>query len=331
MKYIHSLIAQIPFRAYISTGYDTFIEDEYQAIKTPSKLTKYYRSSINEAIEAYRRKECFILKLHGDTENPDPIILSKRASVISYPSELREILSASTTLLIGFEKEDSDLEDIKRLIGDNELRKCWMVVPKGHLSSNEMKQLQEYDKITTIEYVGLVELKRLFITIEKLSSGLRTTEIYISYALEDEKMKVKLMDQLKIMAFPELEPIWLDGEIGAGEEMEEEILKRLQKAEIILVLISAKYLTSLKDNHLIELEMTNAVKRHTKGEARVIPVILRPCAWEDTPFFAKLQVLPKSKKDKSIKPINNWSNRDQVYYEVALDIKKAIENWAKTH
>ena len=54
--------------------------------------------------------------------------------------------------------------------------------------------------------------------------------------------------------------------------MEEEILKRLQKAEIISVLISAKYLTSLKDNHLIELEMTNAVKRHTKGEARVIPV-----------------------------------------------------------
>lgn len=350
LKQIYDLLAQIPFRAYISTSYDTFIEDEYQRIKGPSKLTKFYRPSIDKAIEAYKKREPFILKLHGDIDgdNPEPIILSNRAissiagNMISYPNDLRKVLSDShtSTLLIGFDKADPDLEELKRLINNERAVKCWMLVPKGHLSSSEIEQLQKYDGITAIEYRDLAELKHFFKTLDRVSSTSRATKVYISYSLEDEAMKEKLSKQLKVMAFPGLNVEWLEGDIGAGEEKGPEILSRLKTADIILLLVSVEYLISLKEvndgNNLmneseIELEMANAVQRHTDGKARIIPVILRPCAWEDTPFFAKLQALPKAKRGNSIKPVSMWTKRDEVYLEIARSIKEAIVNWATKH
>ena len=38
--------------------------------------------------------------------------------------------------------------------------------------------------------------------------------------------------------------------------------------------------------------MTKALARHQRGEARVIPVILRHCRWQSTPL-AELQAVPK--------------------------------------
>lgn len=147
-------------------------------------------------------------------------------------------------------------------------------------------------------------------------------------------MKDQLMSHLEIMAFPGLNIEWLDGEIDAGGEKEREILDHLQKAQVILLLVSVDYLTPLKKSYKdknksnIELEMTEAVERHTRGDARVIPVILRQCAWRDTPFFAKLQVVPEDEV-----PINKRANRsdqrDQVYYDAALAIKASIEKWAR--
>jgi hypothetical protein len=350
LKQIYDLLVQIPFRAYISTSYDTFIEDEYQRIKDPSKLTKFYRPSINKAIEAYQKKEPFILKLHGDIDedNREQIILSDRASsssagnMISYPNDLRKVLSDSYTsiLLIGFDKADPDLEELKRLINNQRAVKCWMLVPNGHLSLSEIEQLQKDDGITAIEYSGLAELKDFFKTLDRVSSTSRPTKIYISYSLADEAMKEKLSKHLKVMSFPGLNVEWLEGDIGAGEEKEPEILNRLKTADIILVLVSVEYLFSLKEvadgnnaisKSEIELEMTNAVQRHTNGKARVIPVILRPCEWKDTEFFAKLQVLPKAKKGDSIKAVSSWPRPDEVYLEIARAIKTAILDWATKH
>ena len=65
--------------------------------------------------------------------------------------------------------------------------------------------------------------------------------------------------------------------------------------------------------------MTRALERHDAGEARVIPVILRPVDWHEAPF-ARLQALPKDGK-----PITKWSSRDEGYQSVAVGIRKAVE------
>ena len=51
----------------------------------------------------------------------------------------------------------------------------------------------------------------------------------------------------------------------------------------------------------------------------MIPVILRPCLFEDAPF-SELQALPKDAK-----PISTWNNIDEATLDVARGIMKVVE------
>lgn len=62
------------------------------------------------------------------------------------------------------------------------------------------------------------------------------------------------------------------------------------------------------------------MERHEAGEARVIPIILRPIYWRDAPF-GKLQALPTDAK-----PImsTDWSSKDEALFNVAEGIRNAV-------
>jgi hypothetical protein len=62
-----------------------------------------------------------------------------------------------------------------------------------------------------------------------------------------------------------------------------------------------------------------ALEREAKGEARVVPVILRACDWKGAPF-GKLQGFPKD-----MKPVTSWPNRDEAWADVAAGIRKVVE------
>jgi hypothetical protein len=66
------------------------------------------------------------------------------------------------------------------------------------------------------------------------------------------------------------------------------------------------------------------LENHRAREARVIPVILRPCDWDKAPF-AKLQALPKDAK-----PVTRWNDRDEAWTDVARGIRKVVEELRKT-
>jgi len=83
--------------------------------------------------------------------------------------------------------------------------------------------------------------------------------------------------------------IWHDRRIGAGREWGEEIDEHLQSADVILLLVSPSLLAS---DYCYGIEIRRALERHEAGEARLIPVILRPVDWQRAPF-GKLQALPK--------------------------------------
>ena len=62
----------------------------------------------------------------------------------------------------------------------------------------------------------------------------------------------------------------------------------MEDAQIILLLISPSFLAS---DYCYDIETKRALDGHDKGEAKVIPVLLRPVDWEGAPF-ARLQGLP---------------------------------------
>jgi hypothetical protein len=102
------------------------------------------------------------------------------------------------------------------------------------------------------------------------------------------------------------------------------IEERLKKAQVILLLVSVDYLSSINESN-IRIEMMRAVQRDRRGEARVIPIIIRSCEWKPAPF-GRLAALPADET-----PIDLVSNIDQVLLEVAREIKIALEEWVEQH
>ena len=81
---------------------------------------------------------------------------------------------------------------------------------------------------------------------------------------------------------------WHDRCIIHGQEWEAQISEQLLSAELILLLISADFIAS---DFCYRIELEQAMQRHLRNEARVIPILLRPVYWKGTPF-ARLQLLP---------------------------------------
>jgi hypothetical protein len=110
---------------------------------------------------------------------------------------------------------------------------------------------------------------------------------------------------------------WNDRAIEAGIEWDAEIKAHLESARIILLLISPRFMAS---EYCYDKEMQRAMERHKAGTARVIPIILKPTDWKDTPF-SKLQALPKDAK-----PITTWNNQDEAFLNVVQGIRQAVES-----
>ena len=62
--------------------------------------------------------------------------------------------------------------------------------------------------------------------------------------------------------------------------------------------------------------MTHAMQRHTSGQARVIPILLRHTEWKSAPC-SNLQGLPRNGK-----PVVAWSDRDQAWSMIASEIRQ---------
>src|SRR6266699_5282712 len=108
-------------------------------------------------------------------------------------------------------------------------------------------------------------------------------EIFFSYAhaLQDEKLRDELIKHLSEWKRQELISLWHDRDISAGTEWQHQIDAHLNTAQIILLLISSD---SMASDYCNSIEVKQAMRRHVSGDARVIPIILRPVVWEDAPF-----------------------------------------------
>jgi hypothetical protein len=140
--------------------------------------------------------------------------------------------------------------------------------------------------------------------------------LFYSYSHRDEALRDQLNNHLAMLKRRGMISDWHDRRIGAGAEWKDQIDQNLDLAQVILLLISADFLAS---DYCYDIEMKRAMERHKSKDARVIPVILRPCDWGDAPF-GELQALPKDAK-----PITAWSNEDEGWLNVAQGIKAACQ------
>ena len=140
--------------------------------------------------------------------------------------------------------------------------------------------------------------------------------LVFSYSHADENLRNELEKHLSPLKRMGRISTWHDRRITPGEVFEDQIDKHFSTADIILLLISSDFIAS---DYCYQIEMTNALQRHDKGEAIVIPVILRSCAWHSLPFGKLLAATTDGK------PIVQFTTYDDGFVQVVDAVTSALD------
>ena len=139
--------------------------------------------------------------------------------------------------------------------------------------------------------------------------------VFFSYSHADEELRDQLEKHLTMLKRQGVIETFHDRRIPAGNEFDSSISAELERADVILLLVSPDFLASA---YCYDIEMQRALQRHGLGEARVIPVILRHCDWHSAPF-GKLLATPRDGK-----PVRAFPDLDEAFLQVAQAIRQAV-------
>lgn len=138
-------------------------------------------------------------------------------------------------------------------------------------------------------------------------------KVFISYTQKDAEYIEDLEMHLSMLKRQKLIDTWSVAEVEAGNDINAAINTEIKTADIILLMISARY---LMNPEIWDTQISLAVERHKRKEAILIPIILSPCDWKDTPFSG-LVTLPKN-------GIVSKMDRDEAFMNIALELKKIL-------
>ncbi|HWE35923.1 MAG TPA: toll/interleukin-1 receptor domain-containing protein [Isosphaeraceae bacterium] len=150
-------------------------------------------------------------------------------------------------------------------------------------------------------------------------TGVGPVSVFLSYAHGDEALVDVVRRQLAVYENNGWVDDWYDRKLVPGDKWEPEIDRRLATAGVIVLFVSPDFLAS---KYAYWNETQAALRRHEAGEARVVPVILRPCDWRESPLGG-LQAVPKDGK-----PVSTWPDQDEATLDAARGVLNAIRKFA---
>ena len=140
-------------------------------------------------------------------------------------------------------------------------------------------------------------------------------KVFCSYSHKDERMRQQLGSHMAALIREGAITLWSDHVILPGENVDNEISKNLELADIILFLVSSDFIAS---NYCFDIEVRRALELHEQGKSRVVPTILRDCDWHHTPF-GKLKAIPTDGR-----PIKSWPDRDKGYRSIVGHLRTLV-------
>ncbi len=145
--------------------------------------------------------------------------------------------------------------------------------------------------------------------------------VFYCYADAHEDLQIlnELNKQLNVLKSRGWIQSWHEGEILPGMERDREVERQLYAADIILLFVSADFLASDRCHRQMQL----ALSRYENRQAIVIPLLIRPTDWKNSPL-GKLRILPKNER-----PVTQWDNRDEALFTIANEIQTVVKTLLK--
>jgi hypothetical protein len=141
---------------------------------------------------------------------------------------------------------------------------------------------------------------------------------FISYSHLDADRVEKLRRQLHPVTRVLGVDLWIDERIRAGEVWDKKIKAALNDATLFLFCISSDLLFS---KYIDQVELKQARAKYDRGEALMVPIILRDCTWEWVEAFTELQAVPKRGR-----AIQLWTPQDSGYADAARRIGAMLKD-----
>lgn len=143
---------------------------------------------------------------------------------------------------------------------------------------------------------------------------------FIIYARADAQFKDELLKHLHPFVRNGLLERWVDSDLLPGEEWEKRIEKELDAAHLVIMLVSADALYS---DFIEKKELKIALEKKQAGAARVVPILVRDCLWEDS-SLSTLQLLPKDENGR-IRGVAAWTSHDSAWTHCLRELKKLVD------
>lgn len=137
------------------------------------------------------------------------------------------------------------------------------------------------------------------------------TQLFYAYAVPDTKYRDQLERHLRRLKERDVISGWTSKAVGPGSSWRGEASPQAARADVVLLLMSSDLISS---GYLHGQDATKALERQQRGEARVVPVLLRPCNLKGTPF----SVLPALPRDG--KPVSRWSSTEAAFQAIEAGI-----------
>lgn len=141
----------------------------------------------------------------------------------------------------------------------------------------------------------------------------KALNLFISYSHKDEEYFKEFKNHLITLKRNNIIHDYDDLKLIPGDAVDDEIMKMLEKADIIAFLISIDFLTS---EYCYEIELKHALSRLENGEIRILPIIIRQCKWQDSIFKTYLSAT------KNGNPVSKYTDHDEAWCEVVDNIKR---------
>ena len=135
--------------------------------------------------------------------------------------------------------------------------------------------------------ISIEILKAFAALIEKQVNA--SPQIFISYSHSDEDWKDRLTSHLGVLRNEDLLNFWDDPKIGAGDGWRGEIQQAMESSNLAVLLISANFLTS---QFIKDVEVPRLLSRREKEGLVVLPIILKPCCWDQVEWLREMNVYP---------------------------------------
>ncbi len=112
---------------------------------------------------------------------------------------------------------------------------------------------------------------------------------------------------------------WHDQEIKGGQRWRDEIYGAIASADMAVLLVSADFLAS---DFIVQEEMPRLLRRHSREQLHVYPIIVSACAWKAVPWIEGFQLRPSPPR-----PLESLRKPDvnKVLSEIVREIGQILD------